>query len=150
MVKRWLGVLLGVFGLLLGLTGCVGQEADLTGEWVYENPAGPGSARISIEDDGAFEITGWPSNLQTSEIDRSLEEEDLNWDQPMSFLGKLDDTTANRTGGGVFFSTRHESLQGYIFDACKYLVFSCDTELLFYLGSKNDEYNYVSFVRRTD
>jgi len=158
MVKRWLGVLC-MFGVLLGLTGCASRQVDLAGEWVYENPAGEGIARISIEHGGAFKITGWPSNLKMGMKDglNAADKEVLDWDGPLSFSGQLDKTKAERYGTAVYFSSHEETpwlnFDGYLASTCEYVLFICiptGDEMNVYLDDLNDEYNYVSFIRSDD
>ncbi|QIM16222.1 hypothetical protein G7067_06970 [Leucobacter insecticola] len=129
---------------------------DLVGEWVYENPAGDGAARISIERDGTFEITGWPNNLQVGESDKSFKEEDLDWNEPLSLSGKLLSGTkvANPFGGGVSFvlskSEPQFDLFGHLWRSCKSVVFGCKEEIRFYLGPQDEGVSTASFFRETE
>ncbi|QIM16113.1 hypothetical protein G7067_06245 [Leucobacter insecticola] len=153
MVKRWLGMLCA-FGLLLGLTGCASQQVDLVGEWVYENPSGDGAARISIQRDGAFAISGWPNNLQIGGRDKTLRENDLNWEERLSFSGKLDDTEAKLYSVGVDFWASNEEQRffflGYPGRECDYVVFQCKEKLYFYLGPQDEGVSTASFFRETE
>lgn len=155
MVMRLIGVL-GLLGLVFGFAGCASQQVSLVGEWVYQNPAGEGVARISIDDDGMFEITDWPINLRHFEDDPWYvpEESELDWEETLSFFGKLDELSAGYGDKVRFDSGSGEKYIDVAADLreVKNCMF-CETvgaRLVFPMSDNYDEGAAVSFVREGD